>query len=265
VPAEETLGLALQIADALEAAHADGVIHRDLKPANIKVRPDHVVKVLDFGLAKRCATGASRGDRDDELPHTALVTAPGIVVGTVAYMAPEVLRGAAADARSDIFSLGIILFELLTGVRPFAGGSIFEVSARILDPALPVWPAVSMSPHLRALVDRAMAKQPDRRYQSTADMRRDLERLSDSHTTSSIFPPAAPGSADRLAEALPKATTPWRRWLSWAALLILALSAAAVVGRIVLVPRARPSTGLSHTQLTFSGNVRGASIAPDGN
>jgi len=176
-----------------------------------------------------------------------------------------VLRGATADARSDIFSLGIILFELLTGVRPFAGGSIFEVSARILDPALPVWPAVSMSPHLRALVDRAMAKQPDRRYQSTADMRRDLERLSDSHTTSSIFPPAAPGSADRLAEALPKATTPWRRWLSWAALLILALSAAAVVGRIVLVPRARPSTGLSHTQLTFSGNVRGASIAPDGN
>jgi serine/threonine protein kinase len=122
LPLEETLRVALQIADALDAAHANGIIHRDLKPANIKVRSDHLVKVLDFGLAKRAA-GASgaHGDPGGARTRAEFETAPGTVVGTVAYMAPELLRGAPADARCDIFALGIILFELLTGVHPFSG------------------------------------------------------------------------------------------------------------------------------------------------
>ena len=120
IPLEDALSMATQIADALEAAHAQGVIHRDLKPANIKVRPDGTVKVLDFGLAKRLSAS---GTPESQATTWDALTGVGAVVGTPAYMSPEQILGQEADARSDIFSFGVLLYEVLAGAHPFLKGA----------------------------------------------------------------------------------------------------------------------------------------------
>jgi serine/threonine protein kinase len=134
VPLDETLPIAQQIAEALEAAHEASIVHRDLKPANIKVRPDGTVKVLDFGLAKAMdPTGVSGAE---DLTNSPTLTAPptqvGAILGTAAYMAPEQARGKAADRRSDIWAFGVVLYEMLVGRPLFAGGSVTEVLASVL-------------------------------------------------------------------------------------------------------------------------------------
>jgi eukaryotic-like serine/threonine-protein kinase len=166
LPPERTFVYALQIARALAAAHAAGVVHRDIKPANILITADRQVKVLDFGLAKLAEPA-------DEVAPTTVVhpgTEPGVVVGTIAYMAPEQARGEPIDARSDLFSLGAVLFEMATGRRPFA---------RRFDWTPPA--AQDIEPGLRALVLRLLQPDPARRYQTAGDLISDLERLEHKH------------------------------------------------------------------------------------
>ena len=119
IPISETLEIVRQIADALEAAHEHGIVHRDLKPANVKLRPDGNVKVLDFGLAKSVHLSNTPVKRDEVIPAASLTT-PGVILGTAAYMSPEQARGKEADRRADIWALGCVLFEMLTGRRAFA-------------------------------------------------------------------------------------------------------------------------------------------------
>ena len=134
MPLAEALPIARQIAEALETAHEQGIIHRDLKPANIKVRPDGTVKVLDFGLAKAVdPSGASSNDAMHSPTLTARATQMGMIIGTAAYMAPEQARGKAVDRRADIWAFGIVLYEMLTGRRAFAGDEISDVLAAVLD------------------------------------------------------------------------------------------------------------------------------------
>jgi serine/threonine protein kinase len=129
IPIEECLNLALQIAEALEAAHEKGVIHRDLKPSNIKVTPDGKVKVLDFGLAKQLIPAGEMESQEETL---SAMTQSGTIAGTFPYMSPEQLQGKLADARSDLFSFGIVLYEMLVGINPFSRASAMETASAIL-------------------------------------------------------------------------------------------------------------------------------------
>ena len=172
LPLDEVLRCGMQIADALAHAHARQVVHRDLKPANVVAGPDGRVKVLDFGLAKRI--------RELEpavaTTETGPLTEAGTVVGTLGYMAPEQLRGQPADTRSDIWALGVLLYEIATGTRPFAGQSRFELSSNILNaPPAPLPAGVPMT--LRAVIDRCLEKQPARRYQSANEVRAAIEAI----------------------------------------------------------------------------------------
>ncbi len=160
IPVDEALPIAKQIAEALEAAHEAGVIHRDLKPANIKVREDGTVKVLDFGLAKRASSEALSQATTETY---ASMTQAGTLLGTLPYMAPEQLRGQPADARSDIWALGLVLHEMVAGERPFKGRTSVELSSSILNqPPAPLPRRVPVSS--RAVVARCLAKEPGQRF-----------------------------------------------------------------------------------------------------
>ena len=169
----ETLTIARQIADALEAAHEEGVVHRDLKPANIKVRPDGTVKVLDFGIAKALAREGTSTQTDTP---TAMVTRQGMLIGTVAYMSPEQTRGAGVTRRSDVWAFGVILFEMLTGTRPFDGTSESDVLAAILQ-TVPDWSALppEVPSTIRRLVQRCLERDPKARLHDIGDARLEIE------------------------------------------------------------------------------------------
>ena len=174
---ERLLGLAIAITDALGAAHGKGVLHRDLKPDNVMLTPDGRVKVLDFGLAKLRYDFPE--DDDTTLRETQSVTQDGRIVGTVAYMSPEQAQGLPVDHRSDIFSLGILLYEMASGERPFKGGTNLSVLSSILkDEPRPVSELRPEVPRpLGRMIQRCLEKRPEDRYQSVSDLRRDLEDL----------------------------------------------------------------------------------------
>ena len=173
----ETIAIARQITLALEAAHARGIIHRDLKPANIKVRPDGGVKVLDFGLAKAVDEDAPSHGMDDSPTITAAaMTVPGTVIGTAAYMSPEQARGYAVDKRADVWAFGAVLYEMLTARTAFAGPTVTDTLAAVLqrDPDWAALPAAT-PPGLRLLLRRCLEKDPTRRLHDIADARIELD------------------------------------------------------------------------------------------
>lgn len=178
VPVEEALQIAKQILEALEAAHERGVCHRDLKPANVKLTPDGAVKVLDFGLAKFLQSGSSAPNLTHSPTLSLAGTYPGVVLGTAGYMSPEQAKGFEADQRSDIFSFGCILYELLTGRQAFEGETASEILASVLKSDVD-WNALParLNPRVVELLRRCLEKNPKKRWHAAADVRVEIDAL----------------------------------------------------------------------------------------
>ena len=197
IPIDETLAIAKQIAEALEAAHEQGIIHRDLKPANIKVKPDGTVKVLDFGLAKALdPTGVGGANAADSPTLSMQATAAGMILGTAAYMAPEQARGKAADRRVDIWAFGCVLYEMLTGKRAFRGDDVTDIIVSVVskEPDWEALPATARS--VRPLLVRCLKKDRKQRLQSIGDARIRIEELIDGPTDDAALA-AIPATSNR--------------------------------------------------------------------
>jgi len=256
----EALKYAIQIADALATAHAAGIVHRDLKPGNIMVTPQGLVKILDFGLAK--LTGPLDTDAYAETVHAEASphTEEGTVLGTVAYMSPEQADGRKIDARSDIFSFGSVLYEMVSGKQAFPGNSKLSMLSAVLhkDP-LPVSQAVpDIPPDLERLIGRCLKKEPERRWQTMADVKVALEELRDELEASGVAP-ISPRAAAR--------PVPRRRLNSalWMAVGALAALVVAFLPAAYFAPRLLHAQPPSFQRLTFRrGDVTSAKFAPGG-
>jgi serine/threonine protein kinase/Tol biopolymer transport system component len=261
MPYPKLLDFGVQVADALGAAHRKGILHRDIKPGNIFLSPFGQAKILDFGLAKLeegyAAAGSTRGNYPNEtmaesLPHK-LLTSPGSAIGTIAYMSPEQARGETLDARSDVFSLGVVLYELATGRHPFSGSTTAVTFDRILNHA-PTAP-ISLNPELPAelgeTLNKTLEKDRELRCQSAAELRADLRRLQRKSSGGSAVAAIAPHPAKK-SRALP------------IALVVLALLAGAGFAVWRLWPRPMPFSSASVNQITNIGTLENVALSGDG-
>jgi Tol biopolymer transport system component len=201
LPIDEALRLAIQIADAIEAAHEKDIIHRDLKPANIKLTPDGTIKVLDFGLAKAFDGSSSEPNVFNSPTLSLAATAQGVILGTAAYMSPEQARGQVVDRRTDIWAFGCVLYEMLTGRHAFRGEHVSDILASVLarEPEYGELPP-SLPPRLKEALRRCFEKNPKRRWQAIGDLRVELEQiLADPSAGASVAPGRANGRLIALA------------------------------------------------------------------
>jgi eukaryotic-like serine/threonine-protein kinase len=251
LPLDQALKIGAQIADALDKAHRSGIVHRDLKPGNIMLTPSGA-KLLDFGLAKQTSPLASLATMTSASPHSP-ITQQGTIVGTFQYMSPEQVQGMDLDGRSDIFSLGAVFYEMLTGKRAFAGKTQLSVASAILESEPP--PLNSIKPltpvNLDHAIRRSLAKDRDDRWQTARDFSSELKWIGES---SGQTPISSTGVETR--------TTPSRRgWLPW---VLCALLGAVLLAAILLWPRGKSSSGPAYFYAQLPFTVQSMAVSPDG-